>query len=67
MDLNVADRIEVSFRCDAELRGAVEAHADYIAGETLAKAFAFGTPGDDAFTVKVGERAFEFSIVLAGA
>ena len=67
MDLNVADRIEVSFRCDAELREAVETHADYIVGETLAEAFAFGTPGDGAFTVKVGEREFEFSIAPAGA
>ncbi|HSG89746.1 MAG TPA: isoleucine--tRNA ligase [Pseudomonadales bacterium] len=51
-DLRVADRIEVRFHCDAELRAALEAHADYVSGETLATAFAH----DDAIAEADGQR-----------
>ena len=65
MDLNVADRIEVSFR-DADLRDAVETHADYIAGETPPRR-SRSARREKTFTVKVDEREFEFSIAFAGA
>ena len=67
LDLNVADRIGVTFRCDGELRGAVEAHADYVAGETLATEFGFGEPGEEAFSVEVDGRAFAFTIRVVEA
>lgn len=36
MDLDVADRIKVSYECDDEFAKAVELHGEYIAVETLA-------------------------------
>ncbi|MEE4300264.1 MAG: isoleucine--tRNA ligase [Pseudomonadales bacterium] len=61
-DLNVADRIGVTFRCDDDLRAALETHRDYVAGETLATEFAFGTPGESGFSVDVDGREFAFTI-----
>jgi isoleucyl-tRNA synthetase len=42
--LDVADRIELYIEASAGLRSAVEAHKDYITGETLAVALHFEAP-----------------------
>jgi isoleucyl-tRNA synthetase len=49
-DLDVADRIELFIEASAGLRSAVEAHKDYITGETLAVSLQFETPPPDAST-----------------
>ena len=68
LDLNVADRIGVRFACDDELREALEAHAAYVAGETLATEFAAGEPsGTDRFEVDVDGRPLAFAIRVTRA
>jgi isoleucyl-tRNA synthetase len=47
-ELDVADRIELFVEASAGLRSAVEAHRDYITGETLAVALKFENPPADA-------------------
>jgi len=47
-ELDVADRIELYVEASASLRSAVEAHKDYITGETLAVALKFETPPSEA-------------------
>ena len=47
-DLDVADRIELYVEASAGLRAAVEAHQDYITGETLAVALKFEAPPSEA-------------------
>ncbi|MFM8635743.1 MAG: isoleucine--tRNA ligase [Planctomycetia bacterium] len=43
LDLDFTDRIDVAFEtASAELRGAIETHLDYVAGETLAASATFG-------------------------
>jgi isoleucyl-tRNA synthetase len=49
-ELDVADRIELYVEASAGLRSAVEAHKDYITGETLAVSLKFETPPSDAST-----------------
>ncbi len=44
LDLDVTQRIRVTFEGEPQLRGAVEAHRDYIAGEVLALELQAGTP-----------------------
>jgi isoleucyl-tRNA synthetase len=39
--LNVTDRITLSMKCDADLKGAVENHKSYIFGETLCDGWEF--------------------------
>ena len=46
--LDVADRIELFIEASAGLKSAVEAHRDYITGETLAVALKFENPPSDA-------------------
>jgi isoleucyl-tRNA synthetase len=68
LDLNVADRICVRFACDDELRAALEAHADYVAGETLATEFEAGEPsGTGRFEVDVDGRPLAFAIRVTRA
>jgi isoleucyl-tRNA synthetase len=68
LDLNVADRIGVRFACDDELRAALEAHADYVAGETLATEFEAGEPsGTGRFEVDVDGRPLAFAIRVTRA
>jgi isoleucyl-tRNA synthetase len=47
LDLEFTDRIDIGFETSSpELRGAIEHHLDYVAGETLAESATFGTlPG----------------------
>jgi isoleucyl-tRNA synthetase len=47
-ELDVADRIELYVEASAGLRSAIEAHKDYITGETLAVSLEFERPPSDA-------------------
>jgi isoleucyl-tRNA synthetase len=47
-ELDVADRIELYVEASAGLKSAIEAHKDYITGETLALSLKFETPPSDA-------------------
>ncbi|MBN1451977.1 MAG: isoleucine--tRNA ligase [Anaerolineales bacterium] len=47
-ELDVADRIELYVEASAGLRSAIEAHKDYITGETLAVVLKFEAPPSDA-------------------
>jgi len=49
--LKVTDRIELTLGGDEELLGAARAHEEYVAGETLATAVAYGDGGGQAVTV----------------
>jgi isoleucyl-tRNA synthetase len=49
-DLDVSDRIELFVEASAGLKSAVEAHKEYITGETLAVTLEFGAPPSDAST-----------------
>jgi len=51
-ELDVADRIELFVEASAGLRSAIEAHRDYITGETLAVTLTFGNPPAEASTSK---------------
>ncbi len=52
LGLNVADRIRLTYEADTALADAIERHRDYIAGETLCRHIAPGTP----------HKALEFDI-----
>jgi len=64
LDCEYTDRIAVGIETDsAELREAVEAHRDYIAGETLAAELRLGAiESADAVDAKAGEHAFQLSV-----
>ena len=47
-ELDVADRIELYVEASTGLKSAIEAHREYITGETLAVALEFNTPPPDA-------------------
>jgi isoleucyl-tRNA synthetase len=51
-ELDVADRIELYLEASAGLRSAVEAHQEYITGETLTVALKFEAPPSEASTSK---------------
>jgi len=46
-DFEVTQRIAVTVACDAEVRAAIDAFADYAKTETLCERLAFGTTGGD--------------------
>ena len=62
-DFHVADRIALSVNGDAEVSAALEAHRDYVMGETLATELV-ESPTLDAFAkdVKVGAAAATISV-----
>ena len=62
-DFNISDRITVSYQASERLRDAIQAHADYIARETLADALREGEPEDGAFR---GEFDFDGEHVSVG-
>jgi len=67
-DLDVADRIELFVEASTGLKSAVEAHQDYITGETLAGALEYKTPPSDAVTAEDefdGEQV-TFGLVVKG-
>jgi isoleucyl-tRNA synthetase len=60
-DLDYADRIRVRYRGDAEIEAAVEAHRDWIMGETLALEMT-RADGEDLKPAPVEGRSFGFTI-----
>ncbi len=67
MDLNVADRIEVRYRGDAELLKAAEEHRDYIMQEILAVGFTPDPELGGGVDLTVGDRPFRVVVSLAQA
>ncbi len=61
MDLEYADRIVVAYSADAELERAIDAHRDWIAGETLTVSWT-DDPGPEAVLEPVDELEFRFAI-----
>ncbi|MDZ7827818.1 MAG: DUF5915 domain-containing protein [Gammaproteobacteria bacterium] len=64
-DLDVADRIELRYACDDDLHAALDAHADHIAGETLARELRPRRAGGGRvaiFEVDLDGRPLRFSI-----
>ncbi len=66
MDLNVADRIEVGYRGDAELSTAADEHRDYIMQETLAVTFVLDRQLDGDVEVDIDGRPFVFRVTQLG-
>ncbi len=66
MDLNVADRIAVSYGGAAPVLAAIVQFAEYIAGETLATQLEARDPGATAFTTAIDGHAFTYRIEVAG-
>jgi isoleucyl-tRNA synthetase len=64
-DLDYADRIRVSYEADPEIEAAVEAHREWIMGETLAVELA-KADGTELKSAPVEGRAFAYSIERAG-
>jgi len=62
-ELDVADRIELYVEASAGLRSAIEAHRDYITGETLAVTLTFNNPPTEAST---SEDEFDGETVAFG-
>jgi isoleucyl-tRNA synthetase len=60
--LDYADRIRVRYRADDELERAIEAHRDWIAGETLAVEITPALSDDGLDSEPVDELAFAFAI-----
>ena len=54
-DLDVSDRITLTADLPGDVRAAVEAHRDFVTGETLTAGLEFGPLDDDAFTGEVGD------------
>ncbi|GAB3646235.1 isoleucine--tRNA ligase [Glycomyces tarimensis] len=54
-DLDVTDRIEVTIAADDEVRAAVERHAGFVKGETLALELGFGELPPEATTGEAGD------------
>jgi isoleucyl-tRNA synthetase len=61
-ELDYADRIAVRFRAGGELRDAVVAHRDWIAGETLATELYEATSPDGLQSAPVEGMEFQFTI-----
>jgi Domain of unknown function (DUF5915) len=66
MDLNVADRIAVSYGGAEPVLAAIVQFAEYIAGETLATQLEARDPGATAFTTAIDGHAFTYRIEVAG-
>jgi isoleucyl-tRNA synthetase len=54
-DLDVSDRIELTVAASGGVRAAVEAHRDFVAGETLATSMSFAPAGAPGFAGEVGD------------
>lgn len=61
-DLDYAARIRVRYRADDELAAAIEAHRDWIAGETLAVELAAGDTTPDLKAAPVEGHEFAFTV-----
>ncbi|HEY6600127.1 MAG TPA: isoleucine--tRNA ligase [Pseudomonadales bacterium] len=62
MNLNVADRIAVTYSGADEVVAAIKKHSDYIAGETLATRLEAGDPGTGAFDTTIDGLALRYRI-----
>jgi len=62
-DFEVTQRIAVTAEVDAEMRAALEAHADYVKGETLATTLAFASV--DAPEVALNGHAAKIAVAKA--
>ncbi len=62
----VTDRIELVYDGEPALLAALDAHRDYVAGETLATRLRPGKPGADALTATIDEKVLRYRIRLAG-
>jgi isoleucyl-tRNA synthetase len=65
-DLDYADRIRVRYRAEPELAAAVEAHRDWIAGETLAVELAAAAGDEPLEEAPVEGRSFAFALERIG-
>ena len=66
LGFEVTDRIRVAYGGDADIVAALEAHADYVAGEVLAVQFAAATPlPPDALRSDIHGRPFAYRIERA--
>ena len=66
LGFEVTDRIRVAYGGDADIVAALEAHADYVAGEVLAVQFATATPlPPDALRSDIHGRPFAYRIERA--
>ena len=66
LGFEVTDRIRVAYGGDADIVAALEAHADYVAGEVLAVQFAAATPlPPDALRSDIHGRPFAYQIERA--
>jgi isoleucyl-tRNA synthetase len=65
--LDVSDRIALVVAASEGVRAAVEAHHDFVAGETLATAMSFAPPGAEGFAGEVGDgEAVTVTVTKAG-
>jgi isoleucyl-tRNA synthetase len=65
--LDVSDRIALVVAASEGVRAAVEAHHDFVAGETLATAVSFAPPGAEGFAGEVGDgEAVTVTVTKAG-
>ena len=63
----VSDRVEIGWACeDAEVAAALGEHADLVAREVLATAFAAADGGDLGDSVELGGATLRFSIAVEG-
>ena len=63
LDLEYSDRISVSYRADSDLERAIEAHREWIAGETLTVTWS-NDPDADAKDDPVDGLDFRFSVAV---
>jgi isoleucyl-tRNA synthetase len=61
-DLDYADRIFVRFTAASELVAAIEAHRDWIAGETLATRIEVATDASGLTPAPIDDLEFSFSV-----
>jgi isoleucyl-tRNA synthetase len=65
MNLNVSDRISVTYRGGDSVEAAVRQFAEYVAGETLATRLEPGDPGAGAFSTMIEDQPFSYRIEVA--
>ncbi len=65
MNLNVSDRIAITYCGAGAIEEALEQFADYIAGETLATRLVAGDPGPGEFRTSIDNLAFNYRIEAA--
>jgi isoleucyl-tRNA synthetase len=66
MNLNVADRIAVTYSGADPVVVAIGKYSGYVAGETLATRLEAGDPGAGAFDTTIDDQTFRYRIEAAG-